>query len=475
MNGGEILELNALGFVQAIGAKSTKTSSQVEGNTGIFNSLLNVSLANKSAKTYVTTEIQIEKLAGTELNELIEFMNSFDLLEVEGGRDLLDQVISNADADLLQLVKEYFGFSDQKWSDIFQAMSGLPSGKPSTHESLVSEEHDTNSKSEIDMKQMEMMVASLYSLPQKEFINTVTDDTQAFMKAAKLFELLASNQDNNQNSQLKDLIKQLAEKLEVLSPDSKSSIKFELLQKTFSPLAMELNKKMTLENNQSEDFPEPIGLIKQLAERLETPSNDKKTSAKLELLQTISINDELSEPIAKPIAKFEVLQGTTFLAQQVSKPEQITMMVDGSRKPVSAEQLMKQFESILYKSSFTKAGGSQRLLIRLNPEHLGSLRIELIQKEQTMIARILTSTGTAKETLETQLNGLKQAFAAQGISVEKIEISQQLVQAERFLNREQSQQQEQQQKHNQNQEMEKRQKNDEFTLTFEEALLNMEV
>jgi flagellar hook-length control protein FliK len=471
LKGGEILELNALGYVQTIRAKTTKTASHIDGNKGLFNSLLNDSIANKSVKTD-TTEIQSEKLAGTELNELIEFMSSFDLLEVEGGRELLDQVISNADADLLQLVKEYFGFSDQKWSDILQTMSGLQSSKP------VSEELDTNSKSEIDMIQMEMMISSLYSLPQKEFINTVTDDTQAFMKAAKLFELLASNQDNNQNSQLKGLIKQIAEKLEVLSPDSKSSIKFELLQKTFSPLAMELNKKMTLENNQSEKFPEPIGLKKQLAERLETISNDKKSSAKLELLQTISKNDALSEPMAKAVSKFEVLQGTTFLAQQVSKPEQITMMSEGSRKPVSGEQLMQQFEAILAKSSFIKAGGSQRLLIRLNPEHLGSLRIELIQKEQGMIARILTSTATAKETLDTQLNGLKQAFAAQGIPVEKIEITQQMSQHERNLNREQSQQQEQQQQqqqHNQNQEMEKRQKNDEFTLTFEEALLNMEV
>lgn len=87
------------------------------------------------------------------------------------------------------------------------------------------------------------------------------------------------------------------------------------------------------------------------------------------------------------------------------------------------------------------------------------------------MARIITSSGTAKETLESQINGLKQAFAAQNISVERIEISQQTTQQERFLNRDSQQQHRQPDR----QEQEKKEEKAEFNLSFEEALLNTEV
>ena len=54
----------------------------------------------------------------------------------------------------------------------------------------------------------------------------------------------------------------------------------------------------------------------------------------------------------------------------------------------------------------------QKLLIKLHPDNLGSLRIELIQKDQTMVARILTTTDAAKEALESHLHSLKDAFGA---------------------------------------------------------------
>nr|WP_245349973.1 flagellar hook-length control protein FliK [Cytobacillus eiseniae] len=132
---------------------------------------------------------------------------------------------------------------------------------------------------------------------------------------------------------------------------------------------------------------------------------------------------------------------------------------------------MEQFESILSRSKFSVNGGTQRLFIKLNPEHLGALRIELIQKDSMMVARILTSTSLAREMMESQLNGLKQAFSSQNIQIERVEISQQFTGQERTFNREQQQGQERQQPR---EEQKEQQANEHFTKSFEEALLNTE-
>ncbi|WP_226087367.1 flagellar hook-length control protein FliK [Mesobacillus sp. S13] len=167
--------------------------------------------------------------------------------------------------------------------------------------------------------------------------------------------------------------------------------------------------------------------------------------------------------------KTEGAAGTLGFLPQMTKAEQLVLTMSSPERPVSAEQLMKQFESILSKSQFMNNGGTQKLFIKLFPEHLGSIRIELLQRDQTMMARIITSTGTAKETLEAQINGLKQAFTAQNLSVDRIEVTQQ--QQERFLSKDSEQQQRQPDRGQQEKKDEKR----DFNLSFEEALLNTEV
>jgi len=160
---------------------------------------------------------------------------------------------------------------------------------------------------------------------------------------------------------------------------------------------------------------------------------------------------------------------------QMTKLEQFVLNMGKNNQTVDAEQFVKSFETILSKANFSKANGVQKLLIRLNPEHLGSLRIELIQKEGTMVAKILATTAQAKELLEHQLQSLKQAFTNQNIQVEKIEISQQVstFNSERFAQRDNDANEQRQQQAQQN-ESEADSETD-FTESFAEALLNIEV
>lgn len=88
-----------------------------------------------------------------------------------------------------------------------------------------------------------------------------------------------------------------------------------------------------------------------------------------------------------------------------------------------AKELIRQFTSVLQKSHFNRALQTKSLTIRLYPEHLGSLRIELTQRDGAMIARILASTSMAKDILDSQIHQLRQAFVQQNIQVDKVDIS----------------------------------------------------
>ncbi|WP_227395534.1 flagellar hook-length control protein FliK [Jeotgalibacillus aurantiacus] len=92
------------------------------------------------------------------------------------------------------------------------------------------------------------------------------------------------------------------------------------------------------------------------------------------------------------------------------------------RQPDQAQQLMQQFQNIMKQSQFGKVNGTEKLMIRLQPEHLGTLKIELIQRNGMMTARIVASTAVAKDMIDSQLTQLKQSFVNQNLQVEKIEI-----------------------------------------------------
>lgn len=157
----------------------------------------------------------------------------------------------------------------------------------------------------------------------------------------------------------------------------------------------------------------------------------------------------------------------------MTKLEQFVLTASKGGQTVSREEFVKQFESILSKANFTGANGVNKLLIKLNPEHLGSLRIELIQKDGMMTAKILATSAQAKDMLEKQIHGLKQAFNGQNIQIEKIEVSQayNAFNSEKFSQKDADEQNRQQEnKSESNDETES-----EFTGSFAEALLNLEV
>lgn len=125
------------------------------------------------------------------------------------------------------------------------------------------------------------------------------------------------------------------------------------------------------------------------------------------------------------------------------------------------------------KANFSGTNGVNKLLIRLTPEHLGSLRIELIQKDGMLSAKIMASTAQAKDMLENQIHGLKQAFSGQNIQIERIEISQAFnaFNSEKFSHKDADEYNE----HQESKEESNDETESEFTGSLADALLNLEV
>lgn len=141
-------------------------------------------------------------------------------------------------------------------------------------------------------------------------------------------------------------------------------------------------------------------------------------------------------------------------------------------KPAQSEALLKEMQAIINKAQMSNAQGITRLTLKLYPENLGTIRIELVQNDGVLTARLLASTVHGRELLDSQVHQLKQAFVQQNIQVDRLDIAQSLQDADRqqrdqsFFNNFFKQQQEEQ---------EQQDSEDEESKSFSDYLINEEV
>jgi len=142
-------------------------------------------------------------------------------------------------------------------------------------------------------------------------------------------------------------------------------------------------------------------------------------------------------------------------------------------KPAQSEALLKEMQAIINRAQISNAQGITRLTLKLYPENLGTIRIELVQNDGVLTARLLASTAHGRELLDSQAHQLKQAFVQQNIQVDRLDIAQSLQDADRqqrdqsFFNNFFKQQQEDDQ--------EQKSEDDDESKSFSEYLINEEV
>ncbi len=173
---------------------------------------------------------------------------------------------------------------------------------------------------------------------------------------------------------------------------------------------------------------------------------------------------------AKPKANaFDLIGNHTHFNRGVSFQTIVAETTQVSR----SEELMKQLQAVLQRANFGQIGGANRIAIRLYPEHLGTLRIELHELNGVLSARILASSATAREMLDKQLHQLRASFTAQNLQVERIEVAQMLQGSERSEREQLLQQQRQDQQAQQQQQNTDEESEEEFE-SFADYLIRLE-
>lgn len=183
-----------------------------------------------------------------------------------------------------------------------------------------------------------------------------------------------------------------------------------------------------------------------------------------ELNPTQAVADEKDGP-----KQLSELQASAPNLSSVFKGDLVTSKTNSTTE---SESLMRELQILFKRSNFGQVNGSNRMLIKLYPEQLGQIRIELLETNGVITARILASTALAKGMLDSQLHQLKHAFTNQNIQVDRIDIAQSIQESSRN-DREQPFNE-----HFEREQQTDKEKNDshsEENQSFEEYLLELEV
>ncbi|MFF2287119.1 flagellar hook-length control protein FliK [Peribacillus butanolivorans] len=428
---------------------SVSQSVQLKQNQGMklgFGSVLQSAVGADSGSPLDTESLLLSNEGLSTLKDLLDILKLNSLSDLEEESVAEDSLVNNQGdvrTLLFQLLKSLSGNNEETLTEFFTTIEEI---------NLEQEPEDLrlDSQSLLSANVMELytILKQVASLSEEEWKQLPLEGTANLLKLVKLHDLLSENKDMTQDEatihkQMKNLLEGISGKLEKWLPNQQQKTNTNL---DFS-LLLEKGQNKTLENVKSA-FSQLTGSDK--------VSKDGTNSTGLTLKTADSSNYQGS--------------GMSFL---MTKLEQFVLTAAKGGQTVSQEEFVKQFESILSKANFTGANGVNKLLIKLNPEHLGSLRIELIQKDGMMTAKILATSAQAKDMLEKQIHGLKQALNGQNIQIEKIEVSQayNAFNSEKFSQKDADEQNRQQEN--------KRESNDEteseFTGSFTEALLNLEV
>lgn len=249
-----------------------------------------------------------------------------------------------------------------------------------------------------------------------ELVTTITNALE------KLSEPLVEKQDDDGIEPFWNHLTQLTEAIEVLQqhgeelPFTREQVaQFAVIAQYIQQVAPQADMHV-IHDNKLQNFQQMMQQFVQTeAEQLRLQVESKPKTSNQQLLSSMN----------QPSATSVFFQTLT----QVESPEQ-------SR----AEELMKQLQAILKRANFGQIGGANRLSIRLYPEHLGTLRIELQEVNGVLTARILASSAQARDMLDSRLHQLRAALVSQNLQVERIELSQ-MLQASDKTEREQLMQQ----------------------------------
>lgn len=174
----------------------------------------------------------------------------------------------------------------------------------------------------------------------------------------------------------------------------------------------------------------------------------------------ITVNDQISfEQDSAPMPMPKLEQYVIHINQ--------TDQVESSDK-----QLIKQFQNIMTTGRFTMSNGVNQFTIALRPDNLGEMMVRLTQVNGEMTLKILVSSQTTKQMLESNIKELRSMFSPHQVVIEKQEIDVNNIQKE---NQDQPLDEHEEDQSNHPNQGGKGDSDDEFEKTFKDLLMNVKV
>ena len=222
----------------------------------------------------------------------------------------------------------------------------------------------------------------------------------------------------------------------------------------FLKLAQMVGMKTDTAYQQEFQLNETKNALQSLVAQLQPQQVQQQETAKPVAFQQVVQQTAASQTQVKQETDTTNVQGQQHNTAVVTKTVTITLPVE---RPAQSEALAKEIQNLINRSQLSNSQGTIRLVLKLFPENLGQIRIEVMQKDGMMQARLLATTASGKELLDSNLHQLKTAFAAQNIQMERVDVAQALQDAERskeqgFFNGFFRQQQEEQEERNDDEE-----------------------
>ncbi|MER2125893.1 flagellar hook-length control protein FliK [Solibacillus sp.] len=205
-------------------------------------------------------------------------------------------------------------------------------------------------------------------------------------------------------------------------------------------------------------------LANQAQQAVQTQNNQQASKSTFEqIVQQVTQTTVKTDTETQPTVGLQQQQGTQTKTVTITLP---------AEKPAQSEALVKEIQNLIARGQLSGQQGNMKLFLKLFPENLGQIRIELVQKDGVLTARLLATTAVGKELLENNLNQLKAGFVAQNIQMDRIDVSQSLQDTDRnardqsFFNNFFGRQQED--------EVEKEEENDDESISFKDLLMESE-
>ncbi|WP_257350052.1 flagellar hook-length control protein FliK [Pseudalkalibacillus decolorationis] len=126
----------------------------------------------------------------------------------------------------------------------------------------------------------------------------------------------------------------------------------------------------------------------------------------------------LPKPESKIVGNMVIPTNTTIMG----KVQQYILHVP--QEQVSTSSFVQELTKIINRGRMlTLPNGQTQLSIKLFPEQLGTLDVQIFQRNGEIAAKIIASTAQAKDLIESNLHQLRHSLGGQNIAVDKIEVT----------------------------------------------------